>query len=281
MNIQYEEIKADQKSSFHIMVNPNLSDFFYWHFHPEFELVYIEAEKGNRHVGEHISQFQTADLVFIGSNIPHLNFDFGIKTPYEKIVLHIKPSFLGNASEYTPELKTIQNLFEKARHGISFGQETQNLLAGRLKELAKRSHFEQFIEVLHILEVLAKATDFKLLHTEPVINHHTQRDQDRINRIYKFVDEHFSRKIEIEEVANLSNLSEAAFCRYFKKISRLTFTQFLNHYRINQAKNFLLMDKNITETAFECGFESISYFNRTFKKITSENPLSFKKRHNV
>jgi len=100
-----------------------------------------------------------------------------------------------------------------------------------------------------------------------------------MKRLYQFIDKNYERKIDIREVANLSNLSEPAFCRYFKKMTRLTFTEFLNHYRINQAKKFLLMDKNITETCFNCGFESISYFNRTFKKITNENPLAFKKRH--
>jgi len=57
----------------------------------------------------------------------------------------------------------------------------------------------------------------------------------------------------------------------------LTFTEFLNQYRINQAKKLLLMDKNVTETCFESGFVSLSYFNRTFRKVTGGNPLQFKK----
>lgn len=60
-------------------------------------------------------------------------------------------------------------------------------------------------------------------------------------------------------------------------MTKLNFTQFLNHYRINQAKRLLMLDKNVSETCFECGFESLSYFNRTFTKITSENSLAFKK----
>jgi AraC-like DNA-binding protein len=281
MDIQFEEIRPDQESSFHIMVNPNLSDFFYWHFHPEFELVYIDGATGNRHVGEHISKFHGSDLVFIGSNIPHLNFDYGVKTAYEKVVVHIRQDFLGNAATHTPELNKIQELFENARFGIAFGTETKAKLAARLKNIGNLSHFEQFLEILSILNLLSNAPDITLLHSKPVENQHTKKDQERLKRIYEFIDAHFDRKIEIAEVANLSSLSEAAFCRYFKKITRLTFTEFLNHYRINQAKKYLLLDKNITETAFESGFESVSYFNRTFKKITSENPLAFKKRLGV
>ena len=57
----------------------------------------------------------------------------------------------------------------------------------------------------------------------------------------------------------------------------MTFTEFVNQYRVNQAKNLLLLDNTVTEVCFACGFESLSYFNRIFKKITGENPLQFKK----
>jgi AraC-like DNA-binding protein len=62
-------------------------------------------------------------------------------------------------------------------------------------------------------------------------------------------------------------------------MTKLTFTEFVNHYRIDRAKNLLRQDNNITETCFQCGFESISYFNKIFKKVTGVNPLAFKKRH--
>jgi AraC-like DNA-binding protein len=279
MEIQFEEIKSDSESSFNLMVNPKLSDFFYWHFHPELELVYIVGASGTRHVGEHISQYEENDLVFIGSNIPHLNFDYGVKTDYEEIVVHIRQDFLGNASVHTPELLKINQLFERAKMGIAFSSETKIKAAKRLMKLPLLTHFEQFLEMLSIFQILANDENVELLHVNSFENQYTQKDEQRMKRLYQFMDENYERKIDIREVANLSNLSEAAFCRYFKKMTRLTFTEFLNHYRINQAKKFLLLDKNITETCYDCGFESISYFNRTFKKITNENPLAFKKRH--
>lgn len=279
MEIQFEAIKPATESSFNLMVNPKLSDFFYWHFHPELELVYIEGASGTRHVGEHISLYEENDLVFIGSNIPHLNFDYGVKTDYQEIVVHIRQDFLGNAFAHTPELLKINQLFEKAKLGIAFSRETKQKVAERLMKLPLMSHFEQFLEILSIFQVLANAEEIELLHTNSFENQCTKKDQERMKKLYQFIDENYERKIDILEVACLSNLSRPAFCRYFKKMTRLTFTEFLNHYRINQAKKFLLMDKNITETCYDCGFESISYFNRTFKKITNENPLAFKKRH--
>ncbi len=279
MKIELEKIKPHTDSSFSLLVNPRLSDFFYWHFHPELELIYIEGANGTRHVGEHISQYYESDLVFIGSNIPHLNFDYGLKTDYEQIVVHIRHDFLGSALAHTPELLKIHQLFENSKLGVAFGSQTIQQVANRLKKLPLLPYFEQFLEILGIFQILANAPEVELLHTSPFENQYTKKDQERMKRLYAFIDQNYERKIEIVEVARLSSLSEAAFCRYFKKMTRLTFTEFLNHYRINQAQKLLLLDKNITETCYECGFESVSYFNRIFKKITNENPLAFKKRH--
>ena len=277
MKIELEKISPiSADTSFNWLINPKLNDFFMWHLHPEFELVFIEAEAGTRHVGEHIARFEESDLVFIGSNIPHLNFDYGIKTHYEKTVLHIQPKFLENAFVNTPELKAIQNLFEDSKFGISFGMETKNKVVKLFKNAHNLSYFEQFLAVLQILKTLTEAQDATLLHSEVPKSQYNRREQERLKKIYNFIDEHFQRKIEIQEIAQTSNLSDAAFCRYFKKMTKLTFTEFLNHYRINQAKRLLMLDKNVSETCFECGFESLSYFNRTFKKITGENPLAFK-----
>ncbi len=277
MKIQLEQISPDTDSSFRLMHNPRLSDFFFWHFHPEFELVYIVGANGTRHVGEHISRFEGSDLVFIGSNIPHLNFDYGVKTDYQKIVVHIQPNFLGEAFANTPELSAVYQLFEQAKFGISFGQNTKSQVAEALLNLHTLSHFEQFLEILRIFQILAHDADKVFLHSKAIENQYNKKEQERLRKLYRYIDEHFQDKITINTIANVCSLSKPAFCRYFKKMTRLTFTEFLNHYRINQAKRLLLLDKNITETCFESGFESLSYFNRTFKKVTGQNPMAFKK----
>jgi AraC-like DNA-binding protein len=278
MKIILEEFTIDSASSFRVF-RPRLSQVFYWHFHPEFELVFIEGTDGTRHVGEHISRFEYSDLVLIGSNIPHLNFDYLVKSDYEKVVLQVRKDFLQNAMLETPELAAIQQLFQRSQYGIAFGEITKKMIGERMKLLDRLNYFGQFLEILGILQLLAITQDYVLLHEQPLENQYNKKDQERIKRLYQFIDENYQRKIDLREVANMSSLSEAAFCRYFKKMTRVTFTEFLNHYRVNQAKNLLLLDKNVTETCFDCGFESMSYFNRTFKKLTGENPLAFKKRY--
>ena len=95
MKVKLEAIHPDADSSFKILLTPNLNELFYWHFHPEYEIVYVEAEQGIRHIGDHISRYEGSDLALIGPNIPHLNFDYGVKTIAETVVVQMKEHFLG------------------------------------------------------------------------------------------------------------------------------------------------------------------------------------------
>lgn len=278
MKIVFEDIKRLAGSSFRILVNPKLNDFYYWHFHPEFELTFIEAPQGTRRIGNHVGQFEGSDLVFIGSNIPHLNFDYGIKSEYQKVVLQIKEDFLKNDFVTTSELSAIYQLFENSKKVICFSGETKELVGKRLKEIHLLPNFEQFIEVLSLFQILANSNDFTFLHKLPFENFYNNKEQSRLKVVYTFIEKNFQRNITIDEMGQLTHLSKAAFCRYFKKMTQLTFIDFLNQYRIEQAKRLLKEDKNVTETCFECGFESLSYFNRIFKKVVGQNPIQFKKK---
>lgn len=277
MKIVFEDIKRLAGSSFRILVNPKLNDFYYWHFHPEFELTFIEAPHGTRRVGNHVGEFEGSDLVFIGSNIPHLNFDYGIRTEYQKVVLQIKEDFFKNDFVTTPELSAIYQLFENSKKAICFNGTTREMVGKRLKKIHLLPNFEQFIEVLSLFQMLATSDERTFLHEEAFENFYNNKEQSRLKVVYKFIENNFQRNITIEEMGTLTHLSKAAFCRYFKKMTRLTFTEFLNQYRIEQAKRLLKEDKNVTETCFDCGFESLSYFNRIFKKVVGQNPIQFKK----
>lgn len=278
MKIKLETINSQEKS-FSMMFNPRLSDLFYWHFHPEFELVYIEAATGTRHVGEHISTYEESDLVLIGSNIPHLNFDYGIKTAYRKVVVHLKKEFIDNHIIKIPELSRIIQLFERSKHGLAFSGAIKKQIGDKLFEFEQLNPFQQYIQLLEVLQLLANIPNMELLHEQPYNNKFSERDQGRLRAIYAFVDKNYHQKIALSEVAKISNMTKEAFCRYFKKVSNYTFIEFLNRYRISQSKLILMSGKSVSDACYQSGFESLSYFNRTFKKITTENPRDFRKRY--
>ncbi len=117
MKVVLEKFSPDLESSFRILLTPNLNDLFYWHFHPEYEIVYVEAANGIRHVGDHIAPYEGSDLVFIGPNIPHLNFDYGVKTECKQVIIQMKEDFLGRDFLQIPELVAVRELFEKGKKG--------------------------------------------------------------------------------------------------------------------------------------------------------------------
>jgi len=276
--LQLEDVKPDTGSSFKIL-NPHLSTTFLWHLHPEYEIVYVEADGGPRHVGDHISRYEGSDLVFIGPNIPHLNFDYGVHTYCEQIVIQMKENFLGEPFFNNPEIAAIKQLFKKACYGLSFYGETKAKAAESLKKLQALNSFDQLLSLLQIFQLLANSTEVEVLNNVPAANKAFEKQQKRMDHIYKYVGKYYNEKPDVNQLAQQVNLTTAAFCRFFKKQTRQTFTDFVNQYRISEAKNMLLQHKTITEACFATGFEQLSYFNKTFKKLTGENPSAFKKRN--
>ena len=280
MKIKREVILPDPGQSFKLF-KPNLKNYFFWHYHPEYELVYVEANNGIRHVGQHISSYMGSDLVLIGPNIPHLNFDYGLKTKYKQIVVQLKEHFLGDAFDEIPELFSIQKLFARAYLGLSFSGKTKTMVVEKLKYMQTVDHFEQLLCLLEIFQVLAISDEVVELNEQDTSIKLFLNDKIRMGAIYKYIHANYNETPDVNRVASSVHLSTAAFCRYFKKQTKMTFTDFVNQYRITQAKTLLLQDNTISEACYEVGFQSLSYFNKLFKKITGENPSNFKRRHHL
>ena len=278
MKIQKEIVLPDPGQSFKLF-KPSLKNYFYWHYHPEYELVYVEAMNGIRHVGQHISSFMESDLVLIGPNVPHLNFDYGIETEYRQIVVQLKHDFLGDSFRETPEFSSINSLFEKACLGLSFTGQTKKIVAEKLRHMQALPHFEQLLNLLEVFQILATSKEVLQLNQQDTSIKLFLDDKIRMGAIYKYIHANYDNNPDVNAVASSVHLSTPAFCRYFKKQTKMTFTEFVNQYRITQAKTLLFKDVSISEACYEVGFESLSYFNKLFRKLTGENPSSFKKRH--
>jgi AraC-like DNA-binding protein len=274
--IQLEKIPFESGKSFKLFY-PVLKNYFYWHYHPEIELVYIKAPTGIRHVGQHISSYEESDLIMIGPNIPHLNFDYGLRTEYEHIVVQLRTDFLGDSFSRTPELSSMRKLFERSSFGLSFFGDTRERAAMLLRSIEKQEPFYQLQTLLEVFYLLSTSDEVQVLNEKNSGINFLLKDKVRMGAIYDYIHAHFDGKPDVNHIASLVHLTTAAFCRYFKQQTNMTFTDFVNYYRVNQAKNHLLHDKNVTETCFLVGFESVSYFNRIFKKIVGLNPSEFKR----
>jgi AraC-like DNA-binding protein len=280
MKTEFEIIEPDAGSSFRLLHHQVSADTFKWHYHyhPEYEIVCVFEGSGRRHVGNHLSNYEDGDLVLIGSNLPHGGFGYGSVGTHEEIVIQFTEDFLGDKFLEKPEMEAIKKLFERAKQGISFQGETKNTLSEKFKNLLHLSHFERLIELLNILQNLAKSDEYVFLNQANIRYNFSQKDQERLGRVYRFVEENYFQEIDIQRVAEICNLTVPAFCNYFKKNLNQTFTDFTNEYRINQACKMLLEGHEIVDICFGCGFNNVSYFGRVFKQIKGTNPSQFRRK---
>ncbi|WP_295717506.1 AraC family transcriptional regulator [Mucilaginibacter sp.] len=275
--IELEKVEFEPGKSFKLF-SPRLRNTFLWHYHPEYELVYVEADAGIRHVGSHISGYTQSDLVLIGSNLPHLNFDYRLRSEYHQIVVQLKEDFMGTSMAITPEFAGINQLFKIAANGIAFHGDTKAMVVQKLKQLSALSSFKQLLELMEIFQILAKSNEMTILNDDDLSLQFFLKDKIRMGAVYEYIDSNYNLNPDVNVVAAKVNFTTAAFCRYFKKQTNITFTDFVNQYRVDVAKNLLMQDKNVTETCYAIGFESLSYFNKLFKKIVGENPSDFKRK---
>lgn len=278
MKIEREIIEPSEGSSFKLLLTPRLNDTFLWHFHPEYEIVYVEGASGTRHVGAHISGYEKSDLVFIGPHIPHLNFDYGVPSDCEQVIVQMKENFLGKDFLNIPELEAVKDLFERSVYGLSFYGHTKEKAGVLLKKMQEKDSFGQLLILLEIFQLLAHSKEVHQLNSAPAGNRAMEKEQHRIGKIYQYIESQYHLRPDVNEAAKIVHMSTAAFCRFFKRNTRMTFTDFVNQYRINQARNLLLQDKSITEICYAVGIESISYFNKLFRQTVGENPSSFRKK---
>lgn len=276
MKVEYEKISPDTGSSFRLIHWRSENDRYFWHYHPEYEIVFVRKGSGKLHIGEHLKNYEEGELVFIGPDLPHTGFGYGVIGEHEEIVVQLRKDFLGEDFMQKPELQHIKELFERAKQGLSFQGKARKVVATKLQRMLTLSHFERLVELLNIFHTLATATEFSVLNAAEKRFDFNHKDEDRINNVYKYVEQNYQKSIDIESVANLANLTVPSFCRYFKKITHVTYTDFVNEYRINQACRLLFENKSIADICFEVGFNNISHFNKTFKQLKGVSPREYK-----
>lgn len=249
----------------------------FWHYHPELELVYVNGGSGKRQIGSHISYYRNGDLILIGSNLPHCGFTDSLTDHQCETVLHLKPDFLGESFFDIPEMRGIKALFERAKKGIVFHGEAKRKIGKKIEALKSKDNYARLLGLLEILRQLETAEKYTILNAQGFILEAELQDNNRINIIFNFVKQEFIRPIPLEEIADKVSMTVPAFCRYFKKITGKTFTQFVNEYRLAHAAK-LLHEKqiSITEVCFESGFNNFSHFNKQFRKYTGKSPSEYR-----
>lgn len=134
----------------------------------------------------------------------------------------------------------------------------------------------QYEAMLRLLATFAEHLATISNSIEPVVEVEAPEDQV-VSRAKKYISERFQERITLDEAAQAVNASTRHFCKVFKLATGITFTDYLARTRVEKAKHLLQNPHlRVSEIAFETGFESISQFNRSFKRITGMSPTRFR-----
>jgi AraC-like DNA-binding protein len=253
------------------------------HYHEEYELNFIENARGvKRIVGDSVEEIEDLELVLVGPNIPHAWFTHKCKSEkIFEITIQFHKDLFHEIFLKRSQLSTIRSLFEQSLKGILFSRDTIRQIAPRLKELEWKTGFDSVLELMSILNQLSEAAGSRALSGEKIYNaDYIYMDSLRMEKLIDFMNANFSRPVRLAEAAELVNMAETAFSRFFKAKTGINFVDFLNDIRLGHASRLLIDTKtSIAEIAAACGFSSISNFNRTFKREKALTPKDFRGKH--
>ena len=249
-----------------------------WHFHPQFELTYILKSSGLRYVGNSIENFEDDDLVLLGPDLPHCWKNVGSQTcKAQAIVIQWDIDLLGKDWLSQPEFINIKRMLKLSEKGIRFDK----MFAGKIKDTITRmlemESFEKLMCFLNLLKLMADQVRFQTLceHNFAIMTESQQ--SDRINSVYQYVRQNYGSKIRLEDIAGYLHMSEENFSRFFSRVMKKTFFTFLNEFRLNIAcKQLIETDLQVQQISYSCGYETLPFFYRQFKRFKQISPLQFR-----
>lgn len=254
-----------------------------YHFHDCYEIILIAKSYGKLYAGTKVMNFNDGDIFMFAPEFPHCfyndpSFAASGETAHA-IVIFLHEDFMGSGFFTKPELAKIKELLLLSRNGIKLTRPTNQLRTFFNKLPAQKGMpaLLQLLDLMHQLSILNK----KELQTIDIANSKVNianGDADKLEAVFKYVLENFKDSVSSKEAAALAHLNEAAFCRYFKKRTERTFSQFVNYVRVTHATQLLMKNNwSISNICYECGYSNVSYFNREFKTLMAMTPMAYKK----
>ena len=273
----FEKVPRRDWESFHCELIQGSDYGTRWHFHPEFQLTLAVRSSGHRVVGDSIAPLTDGDMVLLGSNLPHVWHQDEDKGGVDAIVVRFEENFLGREFLDRPEMEGVRRLLRRAARGLEVRGQTRREVAQRLRHLAGASGLTRVVDLLAILDLLARAKDLRALASasyEPTLH---ATDQGRMERVCDFIHEHLTEDIDRAQLAKLAHLSEGAFSRFFRSRTGKTVPEYINEVRIGRACRLIAEDQhNITDIALDCGYRNLANFNRRFREVVGRTPREYR-----
>jgi len=278
MVAELEKIQYDDSGGFRVEYISETNGF--WHFHPEYEITLNTKSNGTRIVGDSVELFDQYDLVLIGGNIPHCWNYYRDKTSLPEnrgVMLHFKLTSLGEALLSQHELHSVKQLLIDSERGIVFSVEDAKQAETHLINMVRNKGIDKMISFFNVLKILCSSEKRIILCSENYRQAFDERGNKKMTDVYNYIRENYSKPISLERISRITHMSPFAFSRYFKKNCGAGFIEYLNRVRMNKACHLLReTEYQVHEIAEQCGFSSISNFNKQFRKTEGLAPREYR-----
>lgn len=193
-----------------------------------------------------------------GAGITEADYFFG-KTPFE----------------------SIRHMMKEAQKGMAFPMSSIMKVYERLSGLSQiTDRFTALMEFLNILHTLSLCTGARTLATTSYAKVNIEDDSRRILRVKKYISDNYMYELRLKSLADLANMSESAFCRFFKLHTGRRLSDYIIDIRLGYATRLLIdTTETIAEISFKCGYNNMSNFNRIFKRKKGCSPTEFRNSH--
>ena len=244
------------------------------HTHKEFEINYIENAAGaQRVVGD-------SKLVLISNDNLEHGWQNHRLTPgnIREITIQFSDDWLSEKLLSKNQFHSIHTMFQHGSKGLTFPLSTIIKVRPLLNSLTcEQKGFYLVTTFLTLLYDLSNADDPRPMASPPCAPTENN-NQSPLNRMADaYLQKNFARDITLREVAELANMSEVAFSRFFSQHTGKSFTEYLIDIRIGKVARLLVdTNKTIAEICYECGYNNMSNFNRIFRRKKGCTPREFR-----
>ncbi|MDR0792261.1 MAG: AraC family transcriptional regulator [Chitinophagaceae bacterium] len=256
----------------------------YLHKHKEMQVTWIKSGNGTLVAGSDMHLFKSNDIFVIGANLPHVfksadsYFEQSIENATVSLNIFFDPDVICNTLFNICELKHLKDFILHAQTGFKVNKEMLGEVSTKILQIMEDENgMERTLYFIELIQLLTSMPAPEVLSNNSKMLRNSENDGIRISEIYSYILHNYEKDIKLEDVAKQAYLTPPAFCRFFKKRTGRTFVSFLNEIRINEArKKFSEGDyESISSVAYNCGFNSVTNFNRVFKAIARIAPSSY------
>ncbi len=280
-NISYQREITSLSAQDSFLVMNRVRDTFDYpvHFHPEMELNFIANGKGmKRTVGFSSETIENFELVLVGPNVYHGWEMNKCDHSVHEVTIQFHNDLFGESLLQRSLMRPLKDMFDRSIHGVLFNKKEVKKIAPRIIGISELDGINYFLELFSILHDLSTTNGQRLLSAAQRPSYEFE-NSDKAKQFYNYVQNNYAKKITLDEMANLLNMSKVSFNRFMKKTTNHTFIEYLNDVRIDNASRLLASEEySISEIAFMCGFNNMANFNRIFKKTKGLTPSNYKKR---